>query len=49
MMKILQWNIRSVRTNTDFLLLMLRDFLPDVVSLNETWLKTGQSFRFSTY
>lgn len=44
-LKILQWNIRSVNSNYHNLINFIGDEQPDVVFLNETWLKKDFKFR----
>lgn len=40
--KIIHWNIHSYNSNKDTLINLLRDYKPDIVCLNETWLKKEQ-------
>ena len=37
--KIMQWNMRSFRANRSNLISLLREHDPEVVLLNETWMK----------
>lgn len=43
-LKILQWNIRSVNSNSSNLFTIVGEELPDIVFLNETWLKKDSNF-----
>lgn len=47
--KILQWNIRSVNSNRANLILLANEESPDIIFLNETWLKSNQNFVLSSY
>lgn len=42
--RIMQWNIRSALSNKDDLMIFLDEYKPDVVVLNETWLKPNLIF-----
>ena len=48
---ILQWNCQSIRGRTAELVMELKKMakLPDVIALQETWLKDGQAFKFPGY
>lgn len=48
-MKLVLWNIRSIRSNRDYLASLLSSRSPDVIVLNETWLKKDQSVNFKNY
>lgn len=48
-LKIVQWNIRSVNSNRANLMCIVRKHDPDVILLNETWLKTNQNFFIKSY
>lgn len=48
-MIILFWNIRSLISNRDTLMNIIRDHSPDVIGLNETWLKESIQFNIGGY
>ena len=48
-LKILQWNIRSVRANKDDLINLIREKEPDIILLNETWLNPNFNFHLNSY
>ena len=48
-LKILQWNIRSVRANKDDLINLVKKEDPDIILLNETWLDTSTNFQLNSY
>lgn len=48
-MIIILWNIRSVLSNRDTLMNIIRDFSPDIIGLNETWLNRNNSFNILGY
>lgn len=43
-LRILQWNICSVRSKKDNLIYLINQHNPDIVFLNETWLKPEEGF-----
>lgn len=47
--KILHWNIQSINSNRYNLLALIHKFSPDLVLLNETWLKPYQNFHIKNY
>lgn len=46
---ITQWNIRSINSNRDNLINMIRKTSPDIILLNETWLKPNYNFKITNY
>lgn len=47
--KIVQWNIRSIIPNRIPLLSLIWNHDPDVILINETWLKSQQDFHINNY
>lgn len=47
--KILQWNVRSVKVNRDNLICLIKKQKPDVVLLNETWLKSQDKLHIKNF
>nr|CAI5856303.1 unnamed protein product [Callosobruchus analis] len=47
--KVLQWNTRSVNSNRPHLLTLIRNIEPDMIMLNETWLKKHYRFNIKNY
>ena len=48
-LKIMQWNIRSIKANRDNLINLISERDPDLIFLNETWLKPTQTFNLKAY
>src|SRR3978361_2401541 len=48
-LKIIQWNICSVRNKIDHLKLLINKYNPDLILLNETWLQPVHSFRIKGF
>lgn len=48
-LKLIQWNIRSIKSNRDNLITLTRNENPDIVCLNETWLKSNENFNLNAY
>ena len=48
-LKILQWNIRSIKANKEYLLNFVFNEKPDLILLNETWLKLNSPFILKHY
>lgn len=46
---VLQWNIRSIRSNYNNLQILIKDFDPDVIALTETFLKFENTFTIPGY
>lgn len=46
---VLQWNIRSIRSNYNNLQILIKDFDPDVIALTETYLKFENTFTMPGY
>ena len=46
---IVHWNIRSIITNRDSLINIIRDTKPEIISLNETFLKSTQNFSIKQF
>lgn len=42
-LKVMQWNIRSYHSNRDSLLLLVKEHFPDLIHLNETWLRQNDN------
>lgn len=47
--KILQWNIRSALSNYTDAIMIANQEKPDIIMLNETWLKNKDSLRIKNY
>lgn len=47
--QVIQWNIRSIITNRDTLINIIKDLNPDIISVNETWLKKDNNFYLRNY
>ena len=47
-LKIIQWNMRSIKSNQDSLTNLITKEDPDVIALNETWLKAENMFSLKT-
>lgn len=47
--KIMQWNIKSIHSNYWNVIKIINQENPDVMLLEETWLKTENSFRVRQY
>ena len=45
----LQWNIRSCYTNRNDLNILIKDYNPDIIFLQETWLKYNYSFGLKNF
>lgn len=43
-LSILQWNCKSIVNKRDELYLLIDEYKPDVIALNETWLSETQNF-----
>lgn len=48
-LKIIQWNVGSIRTKKDYLIFLSNEYNPDVLFINETWLKAEHSFHLRGY
>ena len=48
-LNIIQWNIRSANTNRHNMNIIIRDMSPDIIALNETWLKSSFNYHFKNY
>lgn len=48
-LKIIHWNIRSSNSNKDNLISIVRKYQPDVICLNETWLRPNSIFNINSY
>ena len=48
-MEILQWNIRGLQANSEELNILLSNFNPVLVSLQETFLKPSKTTTFKNY
>lgn len=48
-LKILQWNICSVRYKIDYLKLLVNEYTPNIIILNETWLKKEHNLYFRNF
>lgn len=49
MIKILQWNIRSLLANFDDLKVLVGDTNPDIIVLNETFLRNNCNISISSF
>lgn len=47
--KIIHWNIRSITSNSDNLKILIKEEDPDIITLNETWLKEEQFLKILGY
>lgn len=47
--KIIQWNIRGIKADLDELILLISNQLPDVVCLQETFLKENDTLNIKNY
>lgn len=45
----MHWNLRSANSNRNNLISLIRKYDPDVICLNETWLKSDQNFNINSY
>lgn len=48
-LSIVQWNCRSLNNKLTELHLLIDEEKPDIIALNETWLKNGASLRLPGY
>lgn len=48
-LKIIQWNVCSVRSKKHHLILLINKHQPDIVLLNETWLQSEQGFHIKGF
>lgn len=48
-LKIIHWNVCSIRNKKDYLIFLINEQNPDVVFLNETWLKSEECFHIRGY
>jgi len=47
--RVLHWNIRGAINNRDTLILLVRDYDPDIICLNETFLSVNKHFHIKKY
>lgn len=48
-LNLIQWNIRSIKSNYNNLINIISEFDPDIVFLNETWLKKDDKINIKYY
>lgn len=48
-LKNMQWNPRSNDVNHNNLMIIIRDYTPDIISLDETWLQSTHNFNIKIY
>lgn len=46
---VIQWNLRSYNVNVDNLKIIIKNYCPDVILLNETWLEKKYNVRCKGY